>query len=57
MKISKGPQTFPRVEYLHRLAAVKPAMAQRVLDALALDGSNVTYLTGYTAKSPNARKG
>ncbi|MDA9460005.1 hydrolase [Bradyrhizobium sp. CCBAU 21359] len=58
MTIRKGPQAFPRTEYLRRLAAVKSQMEQRDLDALVVtDNSNITYLTGYTAKSPNDPKG
>lgn len=58
MTISKGPQAFPRTEYLRRLAAVKLELAGRDLDALVVvDGANITYLTGYTAKSPNDPKG
>ncbi|QQN65464.1 aminopeptidase P family protein [Bradyrhizobium diazoefficiens] len=58
MMIRKGPQAFPRTEYLRRLAALKTEMAQHDLDALVVtDGSNITYLTGYTAKSPNDPKG
>lgn len=58
MTISKGLQAFPRTEYLRRLAAVKSEVAQRDLDALVVtDGSNISYLTGYTAKSPNDPKG
>lgn len=52
MTISKAPQAFPRTEYLSRLAAVKWEMAQRNIDALvATNSSNITYLTGYTARS------
>ncbi|UPK28168.1 M24 family metallopeptidase [Bradyrhizobium sp. 195] len=58
MTIRKGLQAFPRTEYLRRLAAVKAEMARREVDALVVtDGSNITYLTGYTAKSPNDPKG
>ncbi|MER8371036.1 Xaa-Pro peptidase family protein [Mesorhizobium sp. M1378] len=52
MKISRGPQAFPRSEYLCRLAAVKAEMARRDVDALIVtDQNNITYLTGYTAAS------
>lgn len=52
MTISKGPQAFPRTEYLRRLTAVKLEMARREIDALVVsNSSNITYLTGYTAKS------
>lgn len=58
MTISKGLQAFPRTEYLRRLAAVKSEMTQRDIDALVVtEGANITYLTGYTAKSPNDPKG
>lgn len=47
MAISKGPQAFPRIEYLRRLAAVKSEMARREVDALVVTSwANVTYLTG-----------
>lgn len=52
MPIEKGPQAFPRTEYLRRLAAVKSEMASRGIEALVVNnGSNITYLTGYTALS------
>lgn len=58
MTISKAPQAFPRAEYLRRLAAVKSGMAQRDIDVLVVtEAANITYLTGYTAKSPNDPKG
>ncbi|WP_234686068.1 M24 family metallopeptidase [Bradyrhizobium monzae] len=58
MTISKGPQAFPRTEYLRRVAAVRSKMVQRDIDVLVVtDGANITYLTGYTAKSPNDPKG
>lgn len=58
MMISKGPQAFPRSEYLRRLATVRSGMAQRDIDALVVtDGPNITYLTGYSARSPNDPKG
>ncbi|MGE0095664.1 MAG: M24 family metallopeptidase [Alphaproteobacteria bacterium] len=47
MAIAKGPQAFPRAEYLRRLAAVKAEMAKRGIDALVVSSSaNITYLTG-----------
>ncbi|WP_348627195.1 aminopeptidase P family N-terminal domain-containing protein [Mesorhizobium sp. WSM2561] len=47
MALSKGPQTFPRSEYLRRLAAVKSEMARLDIDALYVSNpANVTYLTG-----------
>lgn len=58
MTISKGPQAFPRTEYLRRLAAVKSEMARRDIDALFVsDASNITYLTGYTAMSAYVPQG
>ncbi|RWX59860.1 Xaa-Pro peptidase family protein, partial [Mesorhizobium sp. M2A.F.Ca.ET.039.01.1.1] len=52
MTIYRGPQAFPRTEYLGRLAAVKKEMSQRDLDALVVtSASDITYLTGYTALS------
>ncbi|WP_027155972.1 Xaa-Pro peptidase family protein [Mesorhizobium sp. WSM2561] len=56
MPISKGPQVFPRTEYLRRLAAVKEEMAQRDVDALVVtEQAHVTYLTGSTARSYDTR--
>ena len=47
MAIGKGPQAFPRTEYLRRLAAVKSEMARREIDALVVNSwANITYLTG-----------
>ncbi|KRQ10925.1 M24 family metallopeptidase [Bradyrhizobium manausense] len=52
MAIAKGPQAFPRAEFLRRLSAVKAEMGRRNIDALiVLDSSNITYLTGYTSLS------
>lgn len=52
MTITKGPQIFPRDEYLRRLATVKSEMARRDIEALIVKNpSNIAYLTGYTAKS------
>ena len=51
-QISKGPQAFPRSEFLRRLALVKAEMARRNIDAFIVsDSNNITYLTGYTAGS------
>lgn len=50
MTIPRGPQAFPRNEYLRRLAAVKSEMARRQVDALVVvNTANITYLTGFTA--------
>lgn len=50
MSISKGPQVFPRTEYLRRLAEVKKEMRRRDIDALVVSSpSNIAYLTGHTA--------
>lgn len=58
MTIPKGPQVFPRSEYLRRLAAVKSEMAQRNLDALVVKNvSNIMYLTGHAAKSGYVAEG
>ncbi|SFK14620.1 Xaa-Pro peptidase family protein [Bradyrhizobium sp. Gha] len=47
MAISKGPQAFPRTEYMRRLAAVKLDMKRRDIDALVITSwANITYLTG-----------
>lgn len=52
MAMSKGPQAFPRDEYLRRLSAVKSEMQRRETDVVIVTHpSNITYLTGYTAKS------
>ncbi|MHB0791020.1 M24 family metallopeptidase [Bradyrhizobium sp. 5.13L] len=52
MAISKGPQAFPRAEFLRRLSAAKSEMKRREIDALVIsDTYNITYLTGYTANS------
>ncbi|QQO35546.1 aminopeptidase P family protein [Bradyrhizobium diazoefficiens] len=51
MTISKGPQAFPRSEYLRRLAAVKSEMGNREIDALFVSSpGNVAYLSGFTTK-------
>lgn len=51
MTISRGPQAFPRSEYLRRLAAVKFEMARREIDTLIYLTKTTTYMTGYTARS------
>jgi Xaa-Pro aminopeptidase len=52
MAMPQGPQIFPRNEYLRRLAAVKGEMERREINALMVVApANITYLTGYTAKS------
>lgn len=52
MTMPKGPQAFPRSEYLRRLAAVKSEMERRELDVLVVTTpANITYLSGYTSKS------
>jgi len=52
MPISKAAQVFPRSEYLRRLGAVRAEMARREVEVLVVTfEKNITYLTGYTAKS------
>ncbi len=52
MPISKGPQIFPKAEFLRRLSAVKSEMTRREIDALVVFNThNITYLTGYTTPS------
>ncbi|MDH2356485.1 ectoine hydrolase [Bradyrhizobium sp. JR4.1] len=52
MTVSKGPQVFPRTEYLRRLAAVKAEMVKRDIEALVITfDRSINYLTGYTARS------
>ncbi|APO70406.1 ectoine utilization protein EutD 1 (plasmid) [Rhizobium gallicum] len=52
MSIVKGPQAFPRSEFLRRLSALKVEMARLEIDALVVgNSSDITYLTGYTAQS------
>ncbi|MGR9236914.1 M24 family metallopeptidase (plasmid) [Rhizobium leguminosarum] len=52
MAMPQGPHVFPRDEYLRRLAAVKVEMERREISALiVVVPANITYLTGYTAKS------
>jgi Xaa-Pro aminopeptidase len=58
MTISKASQVFPRAEYLRRIAAVKAEMARREVNALVVNNiRNITYLTGYTAKSAYVPQG
>ncbi|WP_081163205.1 M24 family metallopeptidase [Ensifer aridi] len=58
MTISKGPQAFPRTEYLRRLDLVKAEMARRGVEVLVVsDQHNITYLTGYTARSAYVPQG
>ncbi|MGX9182153.1 M24 family metallopeptidase [Mesorhizobium sp. BHbdii] len=58
MTIPKAPQTFPRSEYLRRLAAVKAEMERRNIEvAIVTTPSNITYLTGYTSKSAYVPQG
>ncbi|MGY5795139.1 M24 family metallopeptidase len=52
MPIIKGPQAFPRTEFLRRLTSVKAEMGRLEIDSLVVgNSSDITYLTGYTAKS------
>jgi len=52
MTVSKGPQVFPRMEYLRRLAAVKAEMVKRDIETLVVTfDRSINYLTGYTARS------
>lgn len=52
MSISKGPQVFPRTEYLRRLTAVKAEMVKRDIDVLVVTfDRSINYLTGYAARS------
>ncbi|MGX9144667.1 M24 family metallopeptidase [Mesorhizobium sp. 128a] len=52
MSISRGPQAFPKSEYVRRLSLVKLEMEKRDIGALVVsDQHNITYLTGYTALS------
>lgn len=52
MPIEKGPQAFPRDEYLRRLDLVRADLSRRGVDALVVTStSHITYLTGYTALS------
>ncbi|MGY4501298.1 Xaa-Pro aminopeptidase [Bradyrhizobium sp. GM24.11] len=58
MTIAKGPQVFPRAEYLRRLQAVKHEMARRDLQVLVVTfDRNINYLTGYTARSAYVPQG
>lgn len=52
MAMPKGPQAFPRAEYLRRLSAVKAEMERGEIDvSIIATPSNITYLSGYTSKS------
>ncbi|ANW02985.1 M24 family metallopeptidase [Bradyrhizobium icense] len=52
MAMPKGPQAFPRTEYLRRLSAVKAEMKRQEIEVLIVTvSSNITYLSGYTARS------
>lgn len=52
MAIERVPGPFTVDEYRERLQRVKARMAELELDALmVIDGSNITYLTGYTGDS------
>lgn len=52
MAMPRGPQAFPRSEYLQRLCAVKAEMERREVDALVVKSTaNITYLSGYTSKT------
>ncbi|MBB4388469.1 Xaa-Pro dipeptidase/ectoine hydrolase [Rhizobium leguminosarum] len=56
--IARGPQAFPRFEYLRRLNLVKEEMLKRDVAALVItDQHNITYLTGYTARSAYVPQG
>ncbi|MCC8969168.1 M24 family metallopeptidase [Bradyrhizobium brasilense] len=52
MPMPKGPQAFPRSEYLRRLTAVKSEMERLQVEVLVVTTpANITYLSGYTSKS------
>lgn len=52
MTMPKAVQVFPRPEYLRRLSAVKSEMERREVEVLVVTvPANITYLSGYTAKS------
>ncbi|MGX8009781.1 M24 family metallopeptidase [Mesorhizobium sp. ORM8.1] len=56
MLVIKGPQVFPRSEYLRRIAAVKAMMAARDLAAVVItDDAHITYLSGSVAHSYDTR--
>lgn len=58
MSIDKGPQAFPRTEYLRRLAVLKEEMKQRDIETFFVSNpANITWLTGYTAKSAYVPQG
>lgn len=51
MTLSKGPQAFPRAEYLRRLAAVKSEMARLEIETLVVSHpANLAYLTGFIVR-------
>src|SRR5438046_1028864 len=50
MTLERGPQAFPREDYLRRMARVKAEMAKRELETLVVSFErNMNYLTGYFA--------
>jgi len=50
MTVERGPQVFPREDYLRRLAGVKAEMAKRNIETLVVSyDRNMNYLTGYAA--------
>lgn len=52
MQAIKGLQVFPYDEYMRRLDCVKAKMKAKDVDTLVVfDLSNITYLTGYNARS------
>ncbi|PDT31852.1 MULTISPECIES: M24 family metallopeptidase [Sinorhizobium] len=52
MAMPRGPQAFPRSEYLQRLSVVKAEMERREVDVLVVKSTaNITYLSGYTSKT------
>ncbi|TIT20624.1 MAG: M24 family metallopeptidase [Mesorhizobium sp.] len=56
MQAVKGPQVFPRSEYLCRLNAAKRKMAERDIAAVVItDNAHITYLTGSVARSYDTR--
>ncbi|MGX9576393.1 M24 family metallopeptidase [Mesorhizobium sp. f-mel] len=51
MPAVKGPQAFPRTEFLRRLTALKTEMDQLEIDThIVGNSSDITCLTGYTAR-------
>ncbi|MER8467334.1 Xaa-Pro peptidase family protein [Mesorhizobium sp. M1396] len=56
MKVIKGPQVFPRSEYMRRLSAVKAKMVEGdILAVVITDNAHITYLTGSVAHSYDTR--